>query len=63
MKTRCIHHNDPDGRVFGAVIRRALGREILLYEMGYNGHQGAAGINFASRAIPFPPSAKVEFLG
>lgn len=35
MNTLCIHHNDADGRACGAIIRRALGKEVVLYEMDY----------------------------
>jgi oligoribonuclease NrnB/cAMP/cGMP phosphodiesterase (DHH superfamily) len=34
-KTLCLHHNDTDGRAAAAVIRKALGKEVLLYEMDY----------------------------
>lgn len=35
-QTLCLHHNDTDGRASGAIIRRALGKEIWLYEMDYS---------------------------
>jgi oligoribonuclease NrnB/cAMP/cGMP phosphodiesterase (DHH superfamily) len=35
MNTLCLHHNDADGRACGAIIRRALGKDITLYEMDY----------------------------
>jgi oligoribonuclease NrnB/cAMP/cGMP phosphodiesterase (DHH superfamily) len=35
MKTLCIHHNDADGRACGAIVRRALGKQVVLYEMDY----------------------------
>jgi oligoribonuclease NrnB/cAMP/cGMP phosphodiesterase (DHH superfamily) len=35
MKTLCLHHNDPDGRAAGAIVRRALGSGVALYEMDY----------------------------
>ncbi len=35
MNTLCLHHNDADGRACGAIIRRALGEEVTLYEMDY----------------------------
>ena len=31
----CLHHNDADGRASGAVVRYALGKDVLLYEMDY----------------------------
>ncbi|MFH2038639.1 MAG: hypothetical protein ABIJ65_04315 [Chloroflexota bacterium] len=37
MKTICFHHNDPDGRASGAIVRYALGKEILLHEVDYDG--------------------------
>jgi len=35
MKTLCLHHNDADGRASAAIVRRALGKEVALYEMDY----------------------------
>ena len=35
MRTLCIYHNDTDGRASAAIVRRALGQEISLYEMKY----------------------------
>ncbi|MBM3145292.1 MAG: hypothetical protein FJ010_10040 [Chloroflexi bacterium] len=35
MKTLCLYHNDVDGRAAAAIVRRALGEEISLYEMKY----------------------------
>jgi oligoribonuclease NrnB/cAMP/cGMP phosphodiesterase (DHH superfamily) len=35
MNTLCLHHNDADGRASGAIVRRALGKDITLYEMDY----------------------------
>jgi oligoribonuclease NrnB/cAMP/cGMP phosphodiesterase (DHH superfamily) len=35
MKILCLHHNDSDGRACGAIVRRALGKEVVLYEMDY----------------------------
>jgi len=35
MTTLCIYHNDTDGRASAAIVRRALGQDILLYEMKY----------------------------
>jgi oligoribonuclease NrnB/cAMP/cGMP phosphodiesterase (DHH superfamily) len=35
MNTLCLHHNDADGRACGAIVRRALGKEVNLYEMDY----------------------------
>ncbi len=35
MNTLCLHHNDADGRACGAIIRRALGTDVSLYEMDY----------------------------
>lgn len=35
MKTLCLHHNDADGRACGAIVRRALGKDVMLYEMDY----------------------------
>ena len=34
-KTICLHHNDTDGRASAAIIRKALGPQVLLYEMDY----------------------------
>lgn len=33
--TICFHHNDPDGHASGAIVRYALGREIVLIESDY----------------------------
>jgi oligoribonuclease NrnB/cAMP/cGMP phosphodiesterase (DHH superfamily) len=33
--TVCIHHNDPDGRASAAIVRRALGTSVKLYEINY----------------------------
>lgn len=33
--TLCLHHNDADGRASGAIVRRALGQEVRLYEVNY----------------------------
>jgi len=33
--TLCIHHNDADGRASAAIVRRALGPDVNLYEMNY----------------------------
>lgn len=33
--TVCLHHNDPDGRASAAVVRRALGTSVKLYEINY----------------------------
>lgn len=33
--TVCLHHNDPDGRASGVIVRRALGPQILLFEINY----------------------------
>lgn len=35
MKIFCIHHNDVDGRASAAIVRRALGHEVDLYEMNH----------------------------
>jgi oligoribonuclease NrnB/cAMP/cGMP phosphodiesterase (DHH superfamily) len=35
MNTLCLHHNDADGRACGAIVRRALGEQVSLYEMDY----------------------------
>jgi len=35
MDTLCLHHNDADGRACGAIVRRALGEAVVLYEMDY----------------------------
>ena len=34
-KTICFHHTDPDGRGAGAVVRYALGKDVLLIESDY----------------------------
>jgi len=34
-KTICFHHNDPDGRASGAIVRYALNKEVLLIESDY----------------------------
>lgn len=31
----CLHHNDSDGRASAAIVRRALGPEVVLHEMNY----------------------------
>ena len=36
-KTICFHHNDADGRASGAVVRYALGEEVTLFEVDYDG--------------------------
>ncbi len=33
--TVCLHHNDPDGRASGMIVRRALGPQIRLHEINY----------------------------
>ncbi len=33
--TLCLYHNDADGRASAAIVRRALGPEVLLHEMNY----------------------------
>ncbi len=33
--TLCLHHNDADGRACAAIVRRALGACVDLYEMNY----------------------------
>jgi uncharacterized protein len=35
MSTICLHHNDADGRASAAVVRRALGRDVLLIEIDF----------------------------
>ncbi len=35
MSTICLHHNDADGRASAAIVRRALGKSVLLYEIDY----------------------------
>ena len=35
MTTLCLHHNDADGRASAAIVRRALGEDVVLYEMDY----------------------------
>ena len=35
-KTICFHHNDPDGRASGAIVRYALGPEVQLIESDYD---------------------------
>ncbi len=34
-QTICLHHNDTDGRASAAIVRRALGDNVWLYEMDY----------------------------
>ena len=34
-KTLCFHHNDPDGRASGAIVRYALGPDVQLYEIDH----------------------------
>jgi oligoribonuclease NrnB/cAMP/cGMP phosphodiesterase (DHH superfamily) len=34
--TICFHHNDPDGRASGAIVRYALGKDVLLVESDYD---------------------------
>ncbi len=31
----CLHHNDQDGRCAAAIVRRALGRNVRMYEINY----------------------------
>ena len=33
--TLCLYHNDADGRASAAIVRRALGDEVLLHEINY----------------------------
>lgn len=33
LKTICLYHNDPDGCSSGAIVRRALGEDLLLHAM------------------------------
>ncbi len=33
--TLCLYHNDADGRASAAIVRRALGSEIVLHEINY----------------------------
>jgi oligoribonuclease NrnB/cAMP/cGMP phosphodiesterase (DHH superfamily) len=35
--TICFHHNDPDGRASGAIVRYALGDTVTLIESDYDG--------------------------
>ncbi len=35
LQTLCLHHNDTDGRASAAIVRRALGPQVRLYEMSY----------------------------
>ena len=35
QSTICLHHNDADGRASAAIVRRALGTDVTLYEMNY----------------------------
>jgi oligoribonuclease NrnB/cAMP/cGMP phosphodiesterase (DHH superfamily) len=35
MNTLCLHHNDADGRACGAIVRRALGKDVNFYEMDF----------------------------
>ena len=37
-QTICLHHNDADGRASAAVVRYALGNEVVFYEMDYGSH-------------------------
>ena len=37
VSTVCLHHNDADGRASGAIVRYALGDDVLFYEMDYDG--------------------------
>lgn len=34
-RTICLHHNDTDGRASAAIVRKALGSDVWLYEMDY----------------------------
>ncbi len=36
-KIICFHHNDPDGRASGAIVRHALGKAVTLIESDYDG--------------------------
>jgi oligoribonuclease NrnB/cAMP/cGMP phosphodiesterase (DHH superfamily) len=33
----CFHHNDSDGRASGAIVRYALGKDVILIESDYDG--------------------------
>lgn len=35
MTILCLHHNDPDGRASGAIVRYALGKDVILHEIDY----------------------------
>jgi oligoribonuclease NrnB/cAMP/cGMP phosphodiesterase (DHH superfamily) len=35
MSTLCIYHNDTDGRASAAIVRRALGSDVVMCEMKY----------------------------
>jgi oligoribonuclease NrnB/cAMP/cGMP phosphodiesterase (DHH superfamily) len=35
MNTLCIYHNDTDGRTSAAIVRRSLGRDVVMCEMKY----------------------------
>jgi oligoribonuclease NrnB/cAMP/cGMP phosphodiesterase (DHH superfamily) len=35
MSIICLHHNDADGRASAAIVRRALGRDVLLVEIDF----------------------------
>lgn len=37
MDIVCLHHNDADGRASAAIVRYALGDDVLCYEMDYDG--------------------------
>jgi len=36
-KSICFHHNDPDGRASGAIVKYALGDDVTLIESDYDG--------------------------
>lgn len=35
IPTLCLYHNDADGRASAAIVRRALGKSVLLHEINY----------------------------
>ncbi|MFQ5407683.1 MAG: hypothetical protein ACE5FI_04580 [Anaerolineales bacterium] len=51
MKTVCLHHNDHDGHCSAAIVRRALGSEVVLHEMTYGEPTPWAVIDTASRVV------------
>lgn len=51
MFTICLHHNDQDGRCAAAIVRRALGKDVRLYEINYGEEIPWEAIQKADRVV------------